>query len=123
SGSAILDNFGTWLDENSSNPTSITGAASTFNNSGSYIKSGSSATTIYTAFNNTGSLSVQAGTLSLAGGGTLSGSEDVLAGATLNFNGGTYAVSNLGTGAGTGRLLVSGGTLNTGGTNSFAGTV
>jgi hypothetical protein len=75
-GGAILNNSGTWLDENSSNPTSINannlgGAAGTFNNSGSYIKSGLSTTTISTAFNDTGLIEVDAGAGELVLGSTL----------------------------------------------------
>jgi hypothetical protein len=65
SGQAVLNNTGTWLDQNSSNPTFITNALSTFNNSGSYLKSGTAATTISGAFNNAGLLEVDAGELLL----------------------------------------------------------
>ncbi|RPI45226.1 MAG: LEPR-XLL domain-containing protein, partial [Betaproteobacteria bacterium] len=66
-------------------------------------------------FNNTGQVSVDAGTLVVAGGGTDSGGYAVGEGATLTFSGGTR---NLGAGSnvtGLGRLTVSGGTVNTGG--------
>ena len=124
---ALLNNSGTWLDQNSSNPTSINnnlgGAQSTFTNSGSYIKSGTATTTISTVFNNTstGVVNVQAGVLSLTGGGSSSGSVNVGSGAVLNFDSPSYALSNLVAGTGTGQLSISGGTVSATGTNAFAG--
>ena len=64
------------------------------------------------AFNNSGTVNVDAGTLTIAGGGTDSGLYDVDTGTTLNFSGGTR---NLGAGTnitGLGTLAVSGATVN-----------
>ena len=124
---AVLNNSGTFRDDTSVD-TSISngygGADSTFINSGSYTKSGSSRTGIDIAFNNTGVVTVNAGTLALGGGGVSSGSFGVASGATLALSGGTHMLDGLvvGTGsAGTGRLLVSGGTVNGSGANAFGG--
>ena len=59
------------------------------NNAGTFIKSGSAATsTISTLFNNSGTVDVQSGTLNLSGGGTDVGATYKGAG-TVNFSGGT----------------------------------
>ncbi|MBS0448361.1 MAG: hypothetical protein JSR59_20740 [Proteobacteria bacterium] len=124
SGGAVLNNTGTWLDQIASNPSTIGSNAggAVFNNIGSYVKSGASTTTFAATFNNKGTLDVDAGTLSLNAGGASTGSIDVAAGATLNVGAGTYALSGMKAGTGTGTLQVSGsGVLNTQGANSFAG--
>ncbi|WP_148071883.1 beta strand repeat-containing protein [Bythopirellula goksoeyrii] len=87
------------------------GAPSQINNSGTFTKSsGAGATRIHIAFNNTGAVNVQSGTLSLSGGGTSSGSFDVSAGSTLQISSGVSFVAGASvTGAGT--LDISNGTL------------
>src|SRR5262249_48374602 len=75
---------------------SDTGAAAVVNNAGTFIKSGSAATsTISTLFNNTGTVDVQSGTLSLSGGGTDVGASYQGAG-TINFSGGRPPLGALG---------------------------
>lgn len=71
------------------------------NNAGSWVRSAGNGTTfVETVFNNSGSVNVNAGTLDLGGSGTSTGSFSILAGATLNFSGGSYtlggAVDNAG---------------------------
>ena len=67
-----------------------TGATATVNNQGTFTKSGSAVTsTISTTFNNSGTVNVTSGALSLTGGGTLSGTFNMSAGATAQFNGAT----------------------------------
>jgi hypothetical protein len=63
------------------------GTLATFNNAGTFSKTAGSATTTFsTAFNNTGTVNVQSGTLSLSGGGTeIAGS--ALSGGTWNISG------------------------------------
>ena len=64
------------------------------------------------AFNNNGTVNVDAGTLTISGGGTDTGLYDVDSGATLNFSSGTR---NLNAGAnitGLGTLNVAGGVVN-----------
>ena len=96
------------------------------NNAGTFTKSGSAATsTICTLFNNTGTVDVQSGTLSLSGGGTDVGAIYKGAG-TVNFSGGTRTLDSnssitgnatfsggqttVNGGSGTGLLTVTGGT-------------
>ena len=93
-----------------------TTSGGSFNNSGTFTKSGDTGTTLFTtqgscgplSFNNTGTVNVNSGTLSLQDGKSTSGSFTVPAGSTLNFSGGTYTLdgSSSVTGAGTGRLVL-----------------
>jgi len=72
-----INNTGTWLDTNafSSSLVEICCAPTTqFNNLNTYTKTGDSVTTITAAFNNTGTVNVDAGTLSLASLSNFSGS-------------------------------------------------
>ncbi|HXY68736.1 MAG TPA: hypothetical protein VEH62_04765, partial [Gemmatimonadales bacterium] len=86
------------------------------------------------ALNDSGTVSVASGTLRLTGGGSSSGAFTVASGATLDFNGGTHALSSASSvgGAGTvrftgatatlgGGYAVTGPTLVSGGTASFNG--
>jgi hypothetical protein len=121
---ATLNNSSSFRDDTSVD-TSINngygGAQSTFINSGSYTKSGASRTNIDIAFDNSGAVTVNAGTLALGGGGTSSGTFNVASGATLALSGGTHTLNGLVAGTGTGRLLVSGGTVEANGVNAFGG--
>ncbi len=72
------------------------GAASTFNNAGTFeLTTGATTVTVSVPFNNTGSVSVQTGKLSLTGGGADSGPDSftVAASSTLGFDGGTTSLS------------------------------
>jgi autotransporter-associated beta strand protein len=83
-----------------------------FNNAGAFSKTGGNGTTtVGVAFNNTGMVNVDSGTLSLNGGGTHSGSFAVAAERTLRIGGGTHL---LGTGThlgGEGRFLLADGVI------------
>ena len=103
---SVINNTGTW-DSQTDNVAIVNnyGGAATFNNSGTFKKSaGVGITTISIPFNNTGTVDVQSGTISLTGGGsnttalTVSGaSATLLFGAgVFNLNAGT-AVSGPGT--------------------------
>ena len=88
----------------------------TFNNTGTFRKSGGSAiTTLVPVFNNldTGRLEVQVGTVSLTGGGTSSGSFDVAEGAILAFSGGNHTLDadSSVTGAGTNTITFGSGSF------------
>ena len=125
---ATLANSGSFLDQNAFDNLMFNaygGADSTFVNSGSYIKSGAGTTDISIGFNNSGSLDVQTGTLRLGGGGSSTGgSYTVASGATVEFSGGTHTLTDIVSGgSGTGRLLASGGTVDSSGTLVFAGTI
>ena len=91
---------------------------SSFNNTGSYTKTGSGTTDVQIAFNSaaSGSVTVQSGTLRLSGGGTHSGALNIQGGTTLDFGAGTHNLNNGAGASSTGRLLISGATVNTAGT-------
>ncbi|MEY9752606.1 Ig-like domain-containing protein [Bradyrhizobium yuanmingense] len=108
--SIIASNFGATDD----------GSTAALNNLGTFIKSGSAATsTISTTFNNSGTVNVQNGTLVLSGGGADVGGSYVGAG-TVEFSGGTRtldAASSI-----TGNATFSGGTTTINGTYTGSGT-
>ncbi len=71
-----------------------TGPAASFNNSGTFNKSGAGSTTSLDAiYNNSGTTNVNSGTLALQRGGTDSGSFVDASGAALTFGGGTHSLS------------------------------
>ncbi|WP_228052017.1 beta strand repeat-containing protein, partial [Sphaerospermopsis aphanizomenoides] len=87
------------------------GNLSTFNNAGTLIKSNGTTTgesSISGLFNNTGTVQVKAGTLTLYSGGTNTGSFSIDAGATLNITGNADYNFNTGTNiTGVGNFVVS----------------
>jgi hypothetical protein len=86
----------------------------TINNDGLFKKSaggGVSSITNGWALNNTGTVDVRSGTLSLNGGGTSTGAFNVSPAASLNFTGGTYTLTGA-TFANTGTVNFNGGTVN-----------
>ena len=96
SGSLTIASGATFTDQTTSSGLTITApsqggtdtaATSAVNNAGTFIKSGSALTsTISARFNNTGTVSIQAGTLVFSGGGQISGSFALALGAFLQFN-------------------------------------
>ncbi|MEQ1858731.1 MAG: FG-GAP-like repeat-containing protein [Chthoniobacteraceae bacterium] len=65
----------------------------TFNNAGTFTKSGGTGSTSSAAvFNNTGTVNINSGTLALQSGGADSGAFNLGAGSTLNFAGGTHTL-------------------------------
>jgi len=88
--------------------------AGTFNNIGSFVQDASgTGLTISSRFNNSGTVTVSSGTLSLAGGGSHTGSFDILAGQTLEF---TYAAYDPNV-----KSVMSEGNINNQGTLRFGG--
>ncbi|WP_196811761.1 hypothetical protein, partial [Dolichospermum circinale] len=87
------------------------GNLSTFNNAGTLIKSNGTTTgesSISGLFNNTGTVQVKAGTLTLYSGGTNTGNFSIDAGATLNITGNADYNFNTGTNiTGVGNFVVS----------------
>ena len=70
------------------------GGTNTFNNQGIFTKSGGNGeTSIFIGFNNSGTVNVNSGTLSLGGNGIHTGIFNIAAGRTLNFNSGTHVIS------------------------------
>ena len=108
-----INNSGTWNDANVFNSflDHFTGT-NAFNNSGTYNKLNNTLTLVEVAFNNTGVVNVDAGTMQLTGNGGHTGSWNVDNGATLEFGAGTHQLNNGSSIGGDGRLLVSGGSLN-----------
>ncbi len=93
---AVFDNQGTFQDQNAGVVSQQLGAASSFTDDGSFIKSGNSGECDFQqgiAFNATGgTVNVQTGTLGLLGGGTDTGATFTSEmGATLDF-GGTHTL-------------------------------
>ncbi len=112
------------------NPATINfagGSLSRFDNAGTFLTSIFGGTTLFAgvAFNNSGTVQVQSGTLQLAGGGTNTGVINVPAGTTLSLGPGPFSSSAGSSIAGAGALLVSGasgilaGTVNVSGSNVF----
>ena len=107
------------------------GSAALVDNQGTWKKTGSAATSaISAAFNNSGTVDVESGTLDLSGGGTSSGTFKGAAGATVAFGGTTTLTSassvtgpnvtfESGTATVAGSYAVTGTTSVTGGTVNF----
>jgi hypothetical protein len=113
-----LSNSGTFAIQNDS-AINNTGPAGTVSNSGTITKTiATGTTTIFSAFNNsnTGTLDVQSGTISLAGGGTNSGILQATNAGTLNLGAQTY--TNTG-----GSIIANGGTVNLQGATVSGGTL
>ena len=98
-----------------------TGAPAAFNNAGAFLKSAGSGIASfnpYVAFNNSGTVAVQSGTLSLNGGGSSGGSYTVDSSGTLGFGGDHTLSGNL---SGDGRVRFSSGSSNLSGAYNLAG--
>ena len=126
---AVIDNLGTFQDESTAahDVQNGAGAAGTFNDVGSFIKSGSSSEgdiILGVSFNVTGgTVDVQMGTLGLFGGGTDSSATFTSeTGATLNF-GGTHTLDSASTVGGAGTVgFVASGTIAMAATYDVTGT-
>ncbi len=138
---ATINNSGTWDIQNDSFVFLYTGNSNTFNNSGTFQKSGGTGATISSGvygadgtFNNTGHVSALTGKFNINGGGAGNGSWDASSGAILNFGAsggnGTFALTGPFSGAGTmsfagdtenitGSYNVTGGTTASGGVANF----
>jgi hypothetical protein len=119
---ALIHNTGSWLDQNAfyaSISNDYGGTLSTFANGGSYIKSGNATTAINIAFDNSGTVNLNAGTLVLGGGGNSSGSF----GGTglIDFSGGVHTLSATAS-VSTPNARFSGGTVNLAGSYNVPGT-
>ncbi len=106
----------TFDDQTDSTIARADGTPGTFANAGTFKKSAGTGTTTFgaaypVAFNNSGVVQVQSGTLSLAGG-TQTGTFDVAAGCTLGFDGGTTDLDAGVTFPGAGAIRIGGGTTN-----------
>ncbi|MBI4528895.1 MAG: FecR domain-containing protein [Deltaproteobacteria bacterium] len=132
---ATFTNLGTFRAAHAGNFSILNGGgegSKVFDNQGSFIKENPASGTVGNtdinspvAFNNSGSVDVQAGALRLFGGGTASGSFNVEAGAALNFAGGTHNVNAGSTLTGGGAVNVTSGivNLNASGMDRLTGTL
>ena len=106
---ATINNTGTFIDANGFDSfiEHNTGGPHNFNNTGTYDKQSNTVTTseVFVAFNNSGTVNVNAGTL-LLGGGTSTGSFNIAAGAKLEFRNGASTLDNATT-SGEGTLQLS----------------
>lgn len=122
-GGSVISNAGT-LDLQDSAQIYANDGASGVHNTGLLRKVGGTGTGTLdgVALNNTGTVQVLTGTLNLIGGGTSSGNFNAAAGATLNFGGGTHAITLTPASSinGAGTLGVSNGTVTIGGSGTYA---
>jgi large repetitive protein len=83
-------------------------AGSFVNNAGAFFRktAGTGTSTVEWAFNNSGTVDVQTGTLALNGGGALGGSVTVAGGATLGFTAGAFTLQNGLSATGAGQVAV-----------------
>lgn len=123
---AILDNNGTFNATDEADillNAGLGGNLPLFTNDGVLNKSGlATTTTIDIALNNSATVNVDSGTLTLSRGGTSTGVFDVDAGATLTLSGGTHTLAPASQVIGAGTARFSGGTTNLAGTYSVAAT-
>ena len=80
----VYTNKGTFTVSTANNPQWSGG---TFNNQGTFIKTSTDSNVISSIFNNSGTLSINSGVLTLQGGGTHSGSFKTTGSAALSFSG------------------------------------
>ena len=123
-----IDNLGFFNVEHPDTESMIGGAGREFNNSGTFTKSVGSSTSIFTPFNNTGTMELLTGSLSLRRGGASTGDYDVSAGSTLALSGDTHSLSAASavTGAGDVQIFSTvdiSGTYNITGATSMVGNV
>jgi autotransporter-associated beta strand protein len=111
SGTTRIDNLtGGLFDVQGGNSLGLgTGTTATFNNSGTFRKGTANLFTTTWLFNNPGVVNVNAGTLSLEGGGAGAGTFNIAAGATLDLN--TYTLNGGAVINGPGRLRADNGAL------------
>jgi hypothetical protein len=109
--------------QNAASLVAFVGGGGRIDNAGTFRKSANSGmTTVGSSigFNNSGTVEIQTGTLSLSGGGTSSGNFDV-SGGTLVFAGGTHTANASSSITGAGQLAVSAGIVNLAGPVNIRG--
>ncbi|MBE9160631.1 putative Ig domain-containing protein [Nodosilinea sp. LEGE 06152] len=103
-------------------------SSTTFNNAGTLTKSvgstdGTDSSVISALFNNSGTVEVQQGVLSLQGGGSSTGNFSIQSGGSLEFSGGTHTLGNSSSIDGAGKVRFSNGsTTEVGGAYNLTGT-
>ena len=107
SGGGTFTSSGTFTDSNPFQSSITTGSGGgTFNNEGTYDKQSATTTAISTAFNNSGTVNVDAGLFLPGGGGTSAGTFNIADGAKLEFRNGNHTLNNVTT-SGAGTLQIS----------------
>ena len=103
SGASSFNSTGTFTDANTFDSSISRGnGGGIFNNSGTFNKQSNTTTALSVAFNNTGTVNVNAGTFLPGGGGTSTGLFNIADGAKLEFRNGNHTLNNVTTsGAGT----------------------
>ena len=111
---AVFSNTGVFEALSDADVANFFGGSATFLNAGTLIKTGAGTTTAFSGvtFNNTGTVDVQSGALSLAAGGTSSGAFTIGGAATLEFAGGVSTLTSPSSVTGTGTLRFASGTTN-----------
>jgi hypothetical protein len=121
-GGAITNDAGAQFAVESSGSFSFGGGAPRFDNAGTLVTATNDTTAFMgVAFNNYGTVTIQGGTFSMAGGGVQAGNMPVPAGTTVNFAGGIFSSSDNLSITGAGTFSVSGGTSTLGGTINVTG--
>jgi hypothetical protein len=120
-GSTFVNQAGGTIDFQSSGTWSSDGTTVLANQGTLTTTAGSNTTYLYPILNNSGSVAIQAGTLSLQGGGIVTGPITVASGTTLAIASGTYSFANTSEVSGTGLVNVSGGIVNETGTYNLIG--
>jgi hypothetical protein len=98
SGGSIFNSSGSFFDSNAFDSALTRGnGGGTFNNLGTFSKQSATTTTIGTAFNNTGTVNVNAGTLLLSSieASTSSGVYNIASGAKLEIRNGSHTLNNV----------------------------
>jgi hypothetical protein len=121
-GGAVFNNqAGATFNAQANDQLGASGAGGTFNNLGTFARSGAGTSTINVAFNNSSPTQVTEGILLLNAGGASSGAFQVSAGATLQFGGGTHTLAAGSSVAGAGDVTFSGGTTTVNGSYNISG--
>jgi uncharacterized repeat protein (TIGR01451 family) len=121
-GGAVFNNqAGATFNAQANEQLGVGGGGGTFNNLGTFTRSGAGTSTIQVAFTNNSPTQVMSGTLNLNGGGSSSGAFQVSAGATLQFGGGTHTLAAGSSVTGAGDVTFSGGTVTVNGSYNIPG--
>lgn len=125
SSDAIFNNNGLFVAQNDALLDLQSGSLTTFNNNGTFRKSGSSGTTtVDVKLNSSGTVEVQSGTLLLTRtGGSSSGSFDLAAGAVAEWRASSYTFDSGTSFTGTGTARIGSGTVTVNDTLIFPGTL
>ena len=112
-GNSVVTNNGTWLAECNARIAFNNGNA-IFVNNGLFQKTNSTGTTSFLnlAFVNNGTVDAESGAINFDCGGTPAGTYNATAGASVNFDGGTFALGTSPVFTGPGSFGLTGGTMN-----------